>query len=135
MSKGIGKEELIGILANSPRLVEVIRRHEMAGFLSKDELTGMVAGSVQTADLADGAITKAKLGYKRVAVTVAAGATSGSSPADSELVDGEIIGYYSTGNQDQLVDNVALGADGSVTVTLAAAATADNTFNVLVAKP
>jgi hypothetical protein len=137
----------------------------MAGFLSKEELEALVTGSVQTADIADGAVnsakiadgtvvaadigdgsvstakvadgavTKAKLGYKVVAVTVAAAATSGSSAADTELVGGEILGYYSTGNQDQLVDSVVLNADGSVTVTLAAAATADNTFNVIVARP
>jgi len=91
--------------------------------------------AVGTEELKDGAATKPKIGYKVVAVTVAAGATSGSSPADPDLVGGEIIGIYPTGNQDQLVDNVSLGADGSVTVTLAAAATADNTFNVVVLKP
>jgi len=137
----------------------------MAGFLSKEELEALVTGSVQTADIADGAVnaakiadgtivaaeiadggvseakiaagavTKAKMGYKVVAITVAATATSGSSAADAELVGGEILGYYSTGNQDQLVDSVVLNADGSVTVTLAAAATAGNTFNVVVAKP
>jgi hypothetical protein len=80
-------------------------------------------------------ITKTKLGYKTVSVTVTAAATSGSSAADSDLVGGEILGCYSTGNQDQFVDSVVLNADGSVTVTLAAAATADNTFNVVVLKP
>jgi len=107
----------------------------MAGFLSKEELEGLVTGSVKTADLDDNVVTAAKLAEKVVAVTVVAGATSGSSAADPELVGGRILGYYSTGNQDQLVDSVALGADGSVTITLAAAATADNTFNVVVAKP
>ena len=33
----------------------------MAGFLSKDELTAMVAGSVGTTDIADGAVATAKL--------------------------------------------------------------------------
>jgi len=78
---------------------------------------------------------KATLAHKVVAVTVVVAATSGSSAADSELVGGQILGYYSTGNQDQLVDNVSLGLDGSITITLAAAATANNTFNVVVAKP
>lgn len=71
---------------------------------------------------------------KMVSITVAAGATSGSSADDSELVGGTILGIYPTGNQDQLVDNVVLNADGSITITLAAAATADNTFNVSVLK-
>jgi len=135
MSKGIGKEELAAILASNPRMVGPFRGMIMAGFLSKEELEGLVTGSVKTADLDDNVVTAAKLAEKVVAVTVPAGATSGSSAADPELVGGRILGYYSTGNQDQLVDSVALGADGSVTITLAAAATANNTFNVVVAKP
>jgi len=69
---------------------------------------------------------------KSVAVTVALGASSGVSAADLELVGGVILGYYPTSNQDQLVDSIALGATGIVTVTLAAAATADNVFAVTV---
>lgn len=79
-----------------------------------------------------GKVTKLGLSYKSVAVTVALGAASGASAADADLEDGAIVGYYPTGNQDQHVDNVALGADGAVTITLAANATADNTFNVVV---
>jgi len=155
MSRGIGIEELRTILTNNPRMIGPIRGMAMAGFLSKEELEGLVTGSVGTTDLADdavtapkvkdgeigtaelapGAVTKAKIGYKVVAVTVAAGGTSGSSAADTELVGGEIIGLLPSGNQDQLVDNIVLGTDGSVTITLGAAATADNTFNVIVAKP
>jgi len=92
-------------------------------------------GAVSTAKIAANAVTAAKTFVKTVAVTVAAAATSGSSAADSDLVGGTILGHYSTGNQDQFVDNVVLNADGSVTVTLAAAATADNTFNVVVLAP
>jgi len=135
MSKGIGKEELARILASNPRMIGPFRGMIMAGFLSKEELEGLVKGSVKTADLDDNVVTAAKLAEKVVAITVAAGAISGSSAADPELVGGRILGYYSTGNQDQLVDNVALAADGSITITLAAAATANNTFNVVVAKP
>ena len=91
--------------------------------------------NVTTGKLAAGAVTVAKIGYKAVAVTVAAAATSGSSAADTDLVGGAIVGYHPTGNQDQFVDNVVLNADGSVTITLAAAATANNTFNVIVLKP
>ncbi|MBW2672972.1 MAG: hypothetical protein JRD89_06075 [Deltaproteobacteria bacterium] len=80
-------------------------------------------------------MTLPKVAVKAVAVTVPAGATSGSSAADSELAGGGIVGYYPTGNQDQFVDSVVLNPDGSVTITLAAAATADNTFNVVVLKP
>ena len=80
-------------------------------------------------------LKKSDLDYKVVTVTVATGATSGSSAADSELIGGEILGFYPAGNQDQFVTNVVLNPDGSVTVTLAAAATADNVFNVVVLKP
>ncbi|MHB9019364.1 MAG: hypothetical protein ACYC3G_00600 [Minisyncoccota bacterium] len=70
-----------------------------------------------------------------VAITVAAAATSGASAANAELIGGTILAILPTGNQDQLVDNVVLGATGVITVTLAAAATANNTFNVMVLKP
>lgn len=70
--------------------------------------------------------------YKIVAITVAAAATSGASANDADLVGGQITGIVPSGNQDQFVDNVAIDGNGAVTVTLAAAATADNTFNVTV---
>ena len=115
-------------------------------------LSGHVAdGEIQTPDLADAGVTMPKLadgsvstlkiagagvrvanvGYQTVDITVTAGSASGSSPADAALVGAEILGYYSTGNQDQLVDDITLAADGSITITLAAAATADNTFRVV----
>lgn len=65
-----------------------------------------------------------------ISVTVAAAATSGSSAADTTQIKARILGILPTGNQDQLVDNVVVNGDGSITVTLAAAATADNTFSV-----
>jgi len=111
----------------------VVRRNVIARDAINTEL--VASGGIKTADIDSGAVTKAKLGYKVVTVTVAAGATSGSSAADSELVGGEIVGIYPAGNQDQFVDNVTLNSDGSVTVTLAAAATDDNTFKVVVLKP
>jgi len=86
-------------------------------------------------DLVSCLLVDGKSAYKAVTVTVSAGATSGSSAADSALTGGEVLGVYPAGNQDQFIDNVALNADGSITVTLAAAATADNTFKVVVAKP
>jgi len=87
--------------------------------------------AVTTAKVASGAINKDKLSYEVVSVTVAAGATSGSAT----ITDGAIVlGWYATGNQDQFVDNIsAVGT--TVTITLAAAATADNTFNVVLLKP
>jgi hypothetical protein len=77
-------------------------------------------------------IKKSRIGYKTVAVTVTTGNPSGASGNDADLVGGEIIGIVPTGNQDQFVDNVTIDGNGAVTVTLAAAATADNTFKVTV---
>lgn len=70
--------------------------------------------------------------YKLVEVTVALGETVGVSAADTDLVGGAILSITPATNQDQFVDNVELETDGVVTVTIAAAATADNVFNVMV---
>lgn len=72
--------------------------------------------------------------FKIVFVNVSTGNANGSSAADPDLVDGEIIGWLPVGNWDQLIDNVDLGDDGKVTVTLAANATAQNQFKVSVLK-
>lgn len=72
------------------------------------------------------------LQFKKVAVTVSAAAASGSSSADAELEGGTIIGIVPVGNQDQFIDNVTIAANGAVTVTLAANATANNDFEVAV---
>lgn len=88
-------------------------------------------GSVSTTMIADDAVDKDKLDYEVASVTVAATATSGTATVTANSV---IIGYYPTGNQDQLVDNIAISGT-TLTVTLAAAATADNTFNVVLLKP
>lgn len=71
---------------------------------------------------------------KQVDVTVATGQTVGSSAADSALQGGMMIGFYPYTNQDQGIGSIALNADGSVTVTLRAAATANNYFMVAVVR-
>lgn len=71
---------------------------------------------------------------KAVTVNVAVGQTSGASAADPDCVGGKVVGVVPAGNQDQFIDNVAIGEDGAVTVTLAAAATAENNFKVNVEK-
>lgn len=73
-----------------------------------------------------GAIAPTNL--KTVAVTVNASATSGTATVKAGA---KILGILPAGNQDQFVDNVALNGT-TLTVTLAAAATANNTFNVTV---
>ena len=72
------------------------------------------------------------LQFKKVAVTVSAASSTGSSAADTDLVGGTIMGILPSSNQDQFVDDVTIAADGAVTVTLAANATADNVFDVTV---
>ena len=92
--------------------------------------TDIAVGAVGTSELAAAAVTQAKLSYEVVSVTVVAAATSGTATVTTGSI---ILGYYPTGNQDQFVDNIAI-ASTTLTITLAAAATADNTFNVILLK-
>ncbi len=87
------------------------------------------SNQVRTRHVFDGAVTSGKLAIKAVAITVTAAGTAGSSAADATLAGGFLVGCHPTGNQDQHIDNVVLNADGSITVTLAVAATANNTFS------
>lgn len=89
---------------------------------------------ISTRHIVNGAITDDKMGLAIHAISIAGAATAATSTIDTASVGGSILGYYPTGNQDQLVDNIVLNANGSVTLTLAAAATATNTFNVVVAR-
>lgn len=84
--------------------------------------------------MAANSINKTAIKVKAVDVTISTGNATGSSAADPDLVNGLIIGHYPTGNQDQFVDSVVLNGDGSITITLAANATADNTFKVIVSR-
>jgi len=104
---------------------------ETVKILDANVTTAKIADlNVTTGKLAAAAVTQAKLSYEVVSVTVVAAATSGTAT----VTDGSIIlGYYPTGNQDQFVDNIAI-ASTTLTITLAAAATADNTFNVILLK-
>ena len=86
--------------------------------------------SITNAKMADDAIKQAELDYEVVAVTVSAGAASGTGTATSGSI---IIGWRPTGNIDQFVDNVAISGT-TITITLGANATADNTFSVTLLK-
>jgi len=92
------------------------------------------ANQIRTRYLIDGAVTAGKIGYSAVAVTVMAAATTGSSAATPNLVGGILVTCHPNGNQDQHVDNIVLNGDGSITVTLAVAATANNVFRCVVWK-
>ena len=90
------------------------------------------AVSIDNEHLADDATNKSQLDYEVVAVTVTAGA--GNTVGTGTCTAGSIvIGYYPTSNQDQLVDSVGVSST-TVTVTLNAAATLDNVFNVVLLK-
>ena len=89
------------------------------------DTTGTVITSGDSATVKKGMIS-----YEVVAVTVAAAATSGTGTCTADSI---ILGYYPTSNQDQFVDSIAVSGT-TVTVTLAAAATADNVFNVVMLK-
>ena len=99
-----------------------------AGSISSAEIAD---NAIAQANLADAAVGKAELKVTVEDVTVLATATTGTAT----VVAGSIpLGIYGASNQDQLVDSVAI-ATTVLTVTLAAAATADNVFKVPVLEP
>lgn len=77
-----------------------------------------------------GAKIQASSNFTTKTVTVAQGASSGTATV---VAGSTIIGIYPAGNQDQFVDNVAISGT-TLTVTLAANATAINTYKVVVAE-
>lgn len=90
----------------------------------------LAADSVTQAMVAAGAIGQSELKYEEVTVNVTAGQTSGTGTATSGSV---IVGYRPSGNNDQIVDSVSVSGT-TVTVTLGAAATAQNNFVVILLK-
>lgn len=94
--------------------------------VGSDKVLGISASSI-----ANGSLNFALLNVTQVAVTVAAGQTSGTS---SVVSGGKIMGYYPTTNQDQTVKGIAISGT-TLTLTLLAAATADNHFIVNVFAP
>ena len=63
---------------------------------------------------------------KYVDVTVAAGASSGTATVDN---GSKVVGHYPISNQDQFIDSIAISGT-TLTITLAANATADNVIRV-----
>ena len=86
--------------------------------------------SVTNAKMADDAIKQAELDYEQVSVTVLAAASTGTGTVTSGSI---IFGWRATSNQDQFIDSIAVSGT-TVTVTLAANATADNVFQITLLK-
>jgi len=87
-------------------------------------------GAVTATQLGAAAVTASKLSYEVVAVTVTALGTTGTGTVTAGSI---ILGCYPTSNQDQFIDSVVVSGT-TVTVTLAASATANNVFNVVLLK-
>lgn len=66
-----------------------------------------------------------------VTVNVASSATTGTATV---VANSRILGCYPVGNQDQFVNNVAISGT-TLTVTVHAAATAQNNFIVSILEP
>jgi hypothetical protein len=79
--------------------------------------------------------TSDMLQMKQVSITVAMGAATGSSAADPDLVDGIILGVYPVSGNDQVMADVTVNANGSVTINTAAVETAATVFYVNVIAP
>ena len=90
----------------------------------------IAAGSITSTMLGSNSVIQSKWASETVAVTVSAGASSGTGTCTSGSI---IIGWRPTGNIDQFVDSIAVSGT-TVTVTLGANATADNTFSVILLK-
>lgn len=86
--------------------------------------------AVTSTQLGEAAVTASKLSYEVVEVTVTTGETTGTATVTAGSV---ILGCYPKSNQDQFIDSVAV-SETTLTITLAAAATADNVFNVVLLK-
>lgn len=96
--------------------------------------TSLRADQIRTRYLQNGTVTANKLAIADVTINVSAGAATATSAIVAAQAGGTIVGWYPSGNQDQLIDSIVLNANGSITITLAANATAINNFHVLVMK-
>lgn len=86
--------------------------------------------AVTATQLGEAAVTASKLSYEVVPVTVSENEATGTATVTAGSI---ILGCYPISNQDQFIDSVVVSGT-TVTVTLAASATADNVFNVVLLK-
>ena len=111
----------------------IVAPSNIAGTIGAGEIdsAGMFgSGVVDQAAIGANAAGQSELKTEQVNVTVSSGNPSGTASVTSGSI---VLGYYSTGNQDQFVDNVSISGT-TLTITLAANATANNTFTVTLLK-
>ena len=102
-----------------------------ANIVQPSDVAATIANNTITnAMMTDDAIKQAELDTETVTVTVSAGNSSGTATVTSGSI---ILGWRPTGNNDQFVDNISVSGT-TLTITLAANATADNTFSVILLK-
>ena len=125
-------EELLRQINLLKKEMEDIRYllNKKTGGGSADIKGRIVAPSSVTATIAADSVAQAELDTEIVAVTVSAGAATGTGTVTASSI---VIGWRATGNQDQFIDNIAISGT-TLTITLAANATADNTFSVILLK-
>src|SRR3990167_4607013 len=92
----------------------IVQPSNVAATISADSVTQAMIGAA--------AVGQSELKYEEVTVNVTAGQTSGTGTATSGSV---IVGFRPSGNVDQAIDSIAISGT-TVTVTLGAAATAQN---------
>ena len=93
--------------------------------VGSDKILSVTAGSIPNSS-----IDAALISYVRKSITVSAGQTSGNGSVTS----GSVIAGYVPNAQDQMVKSILLSGT-TLTVTLAAAASADNVFIVFLFNP
>ena len=93
---------------------------------------------IATGEIADVAVTKPKLSYKVISITIPAQQVGGLFPplGDPDLNGGVILGYSIPTNQDQLIRQLfllpGLPQGTGISILLNQPAIADNTFDVVV---
>ena len=116
---GLGSNDIKGNITNTTNLPNNI------------VTTASIANlAVTTAKLASAAVTQAKFSFETATVTVVATATTGTATITAGSI---VLGWRATGNQDQFIDNIAISGT-TLTITLGASASADNTFSVVLLK-
>ena len=119
---GLGSANIKGTIV-SPSSITL-----QAGAINAASMFG--SGVVDQAAIGANAVGQSEWKYEQVSVTVSAGNPSGTATVTSGSI---VVGWRATGNQDQFIDNISVSGT-TLTVTLAANATADNTFQITLLK-